>query len=272
MKSQITNPKFQINSNVQSPISQAKRFRLLVFLSLVIICNLVFGAWNLTAFADTPNQLFEQANSLYKEAKYDQAINKYDEILKEGFTSGNLYYNLGNSYFKKGEFGKAALNYERAKQFIPNDSDLKSNYDYLSSLLASQAQEASTIAFLSWQERLLAPVSVNFLTILISLLYSAIFLLLILRMPKQFIFTAAILLLFSAVGLAGKINFFNKGAVVIVKEAQVKFEPFNSATVYFSLGQASSVRIIEASGDWYKIKRADGKIGWVEKQSLEAIK
>ena len=89
------------------------------------------GATNDTA----ADKLFYQANAAYKESKYDRAIENYEKLIKSGLESPNLYYNLGNSYFKKGEAGKAIVNYERAKRFIPNDSDLKSNYDYAHSSL-----------------------------------------------------------------------------------------------------------------------------------------
>ena len=114
-------------------------------------------------------ELFYQGNLAYKEGKYDSAIDSYEKILGLGLESGNLYYNLGNVYFKKGEFGKAMLNYKRALMLIPNDSDLRSNYEYVLSSLKLGAQ-----SFGNWFERLTArlfeEVSINFLTVLLSVI------------------------------------------------------------------------------------------------------
>lgn len=71
-------------------------------------CNLVVSAVILlvnfnTAYAqDSSARLFEQANAFYKENKFDQAILGYNKIIEQGFENGNVYYNLGNSYLKKG--------------------------------------------------------------------------------------------------------------------------------------------------------------------------
>ena len=74
--------------------------------------------------------IFYKANALYEEGKYDEAIEVYTGLIDQGLESGNLYYNIGNCYFKKGELGKAIVNYERANKLIPDDSDLKSNHDF----------------------------------------------------------------------------------------------------------------------------------------------
>jgi len=73
---------------------------------------------------------FVEAGLFYKKGNYPSAINQYADIISNGKESGQLYYNLGNSYFKNGQLGKAVLNYERALLLIPRDSDLNFNYDY----------------------------------------------------------------------------------------------------------------------------------------------
>ena len=78
-------------------------------------------------WAQSPEQSFDQANLLYQQNKFGEARDAYEAIVHEGFVSGELYYNLGNAYYKTGDLGKAILNFERALRFMPNDDDLKHN-------------------------------------------------------------------------------------------------------------------------------------------------
>jgi len=75
--------------------------------------------------------IFHAAGEFYKNKEYDKSVDHYEEILLGGIEGGHIFFNLGNSYYKLGKIGKARLNYERAMKFIPRDSDLKYNYNYL---------------------------------------------------------------------------------------------------------------------------------------------
>ena len=224
------------------------------------------------------NPLFNEANSFYKQNKYDEAITAYEKIIRQGLGSGNLYYNLGNSYFKKGLLGKAVLNYERAKAFIPSDSDLKSNYEYALSA-AGVSSALSGHWFLLWLDRLFEGLGFNALTIFVSVVYALFFLFLMLNMffnswhkfSKPLLWVLILLGVLAALSLQRRITWLNKGAVVISKEAEAKFEPTENATTYFKLTEGSRLEIIESSMNWDKIKRLDGKIGWVNKANIENI-
>lgn len=230
------------------------------------------------AAVSTANQLFYQGNSAYKEGKYDVAVENYEKIVNSGFGSGNLYYNLGNSYFKRGELGKAVLSYEKASFFIPNDSDLKSNYQYVLSALNLGSQTFGN-RFEKLVNRLFEGVTIDSLTIALSLIYllAIVFLICTLFFPElrrngKIIFaTFIVLFILAAVSLSSKISYLNKGAIVVSREADVKFEPVEDATTYFKLSEGNKIEIIEKSQDWYKIKRPDGKIGWIDKAALGVI-
>jgi len=225
------------------------------------------------------NQIFKAANSFYQEAKYDQAILEYEKIISQGLDSGNLYYNLANCYFKKGELGKAVLNYERAKTLMPADSDLKSNYDYARSLLNLGPGELYGKPWIRFLDRLFSAWDINSLTISLSLLSATVFLVLILGLffeqvkPALKIILPLVAVLFLAflVSFNRKITYLNNSAVVISPEAQVRFEPLESATTYFTLGQGNLVEVRETTPSWAKIRRPDGKIGWVNQDSLGLV-
>ena len=274
--------------------------------------TLIWIAMSFTAAyaQDKRTQTFEQANAFYKENKFDQAISGYNKIVEQGLENGNIYYNLANSYFKKGELGKAILNYERSKILMPSDSDLKSNSEYALSLSGVDKTPKKAI------ERIFAGLNVDSLAMILFISQGAIFLILIfltvLSFPRKRpayrpsasprgeqagnpnnlsfpgltgesrlryfrFYKAAIACLAAAFLLAGwsfkrKIDWLNKGAVVIAQKSEARFEPLEGSTAHFVLRQGAKVEFLESTQSWVKIRRNDGKMGWVKKEAIELIK
>ena len=78
-------------------------------------------------FSFANNDIQAKAEKLYANKNYKEAIIAYESILKEGFVSYKLYYNLGNAHYKNNELGKAIYNYELANKLQPNNKDVKTN-------------------------------------------------------------------------------------------------------------------------------------------------
>ena len=93
---------------------------------------------------------FFQANKFYSRGEYQKAVSTYEKIIASDIKAGNIYYNLGNAYFKLGRKGKAILNYERALKFIPGDEDLSANLKFVRSTLAGAQPKED----LRWLEKI----------------------------------------------------------------------------------------------------------------------
>ncbi len=225
--------------------------------------------------------IFYNANNFYKQVEYAKAIEQYEQILGRGAESGNLYYNLANSYLKEGALGKAILNYERARKLIPRDKDLESNYQYASSLMTNSIAEPKIPWFIKLADKFYGQFTLNEITVLLSIICALIFLILAMRiffradgLRKYSLFSVFILILFF---IAGSFSFhervysLGKEAIVVVKKTETKFSPFDRATTHFTLYEGAKVYVLLTEDDWNKIKRADKKIGWVKKTSLEVI-
>ena len=151
---------------------------------------------------------------------------------------------------------------------MPSDGDLKSNYDYACSLAGLDKAPKKIIA------RIFAGFSLDSLAVILFILQGAIFLILIFRviLGRQVRFyKTAIVCLSAAFLLAGwsfkrKIDWLNKGAVVIAREAEARFEPLEGSTAHFTLTQGSPVEIMDTAQVWLKVRRFDGKKGWVKKR------
>jgi len=90
------------------------------------------------AYSQDIEGLFGEGNRLYQDGAYEEALMLYSQILESGFESGELYYNLGNTYYKIEESGYAVLFYERARRLMPDDDDLLNNIDLISISLADR--------------------------------------------------------------------------------------------------------------------------------------
>jgi tetratricopeptide (TPR) repeat protein len=259
-----------------------KEFQSFKNVLLLISCVSVASIFMLTCdtcLAGTLSQArakFYHANTYYSEGEYDKAIEAYNQALNSGFESGNFYYNLANSYFKKGQLGEAILNYEKAMRLIPRDSDLRSTYEYARSLIKGGALETKEQGYRIVLDKIFSLFTIDGLAFSLALLFTGILLAILLSMytpaiRKYRVGTLAVLIfvstLFSIV-LFEKASKVGKEAIIVVKNTDAKFEPFDSATTHFTLYEGSKVAIVSPKGSWYKIERSDGKTGWVKNSDL----
>jgi len=250
-------------------------FRLIVILSLTILSR---------SFAQDTiqmNAIFFQANHFYKTEQYPQAINAYEQLIAAGITSGHLFYNLGNAYIKTGSTGKAILNYERALQHLPRDADVKANLEYARSLVEGDTIKRSDDRLLSWTFFLEHYANLNELAVMVSLLYVGLMVLLILsilirnfrRASYYGMAAVGILLLFSSIcfGLRLHKTQFQYKAVVMSEALEARFEPSDDATSHFTLHEGMVIEITEYQAEWSRIRRWDGKSGWLKNDVFEGL-
>lgn len=255
-----------------------KRFMLLFVLSAVLLRP---------AFAESqkgrdPHKLFYEANAYYEKQDYAKAVETYIKILDMGFESGNLYYNIGNSFFKLDKIGYAVLYYERAKILIPGDKDLKSNLEYVRSLVEDGSfYETTQNLLVKIIKTPFSGIDLNILAIAVFILYIllVIFLLFKITNPTTAKKAAALYLIILAAFLfslaAIVMRYYDeevlKYGIVIQEEDECKYEPIEKATTYYKVYEGERVELLQTRNGWQKIRRADGKIGWIKKGTLEEI-
>jgi len=251
-------------------------------LRLFVILGCMFFAGSPIGYTEmTSNEALSEfvvAGMAYKEGRYDAAIDRYNTILGGNRVSGPLYYNLGNSHFKKRNIGQAILNYERAKKFIPRDSDLNFNDRYVRSKIDQQINNEGQ----SFLDRIILShiqsYTIDEMTIIlfcVVLIIGITFLIsLYVQWPQSMtggiIMVLVLVFLAYSAGLAGKIEYEADLAVVMV-DSDSLFEPRTDSTVHFKLSEGMKARILKLQGNWIKIERLDGKAGWVDRKILEKI-
>ncbi|MFH1553221.1 MAG: tetratricopeptide repeat protein [Candidatus Omnitrophota bacterium] len=228
----------------------------------------------------SPEQLFSRGNEYYENGEYTKAIDEYRKILDDGYESGPVYYNIANAYFKSGKLGKAILSYRRARRIMPRDVDLVANYKFAQAEIKGKVVARKGI----WSWRPFRLYSQNFtideLTWMASgvylLIIAAGFVLVIRPTQNRYWLKATVLLLlvfilFNVTVIWLKVSAIKRGAVVVVSTAEALFGPYDSATKFFTLYEGMRVTVLKTKGDWYKIRRADGKVGWVRVSEVERI-
>ncbi len=229
---------------------------------------------------EDPKVLFYKANDFYENGEYDAAISEYEKILADGYESGAVYYNLGGAYFKAGKLGKAILSYERAGKLMPRDADLAANIRFArSKIKGGKVVPRRTIWDWTPLKMYSASFSTNELTVFASVTYVAVVLLLVLGVinygiRKKILITSGILLILIVLNSAviwKKSGGMGKDAVVIAPKTEALFGPFESETKFFTLYEGADCTVVKSKGVWYKIRRADGKTGWVKENKVEIV-
>lgn len=88
--------------------------------------------------------LAERADSAYTADNYREAVELYQNVINNEGSSATLYYNLGNSYYRLGELGKAILAYERALRLNPSYSEAKNNLEFVNARISDRPGERGT--------------------------------------------------------------------------------------------------------------------------------
>ena len=223
------------------------------------------------------------ADSAYVRGEYQQAIKDYEALLKQG-ASADLYYNLGNAYYRTENITRAVLNYERALLLSPSDRDIRFNLQMARSKTIDKIIPEQEMFFVTWYRSLISLASVDgwARTALISLALAIMLALVYLFSDRICLRKVGFFGAFLMVGVFLCSNLFahqqkqqllhRKGAIVIAPAVTVKSTPAQNGTDLFILHEGAKVTITDASmKDWKEVRLADGKEGWIETRQIEFI-
>lgn len=236
-----------------------------------------------SALADNNQYLFDQANQLYQQEKYQQAIETYLEIINNGYESWQLYYNLGNAYYKTRQFGRAILNYERAQKLNPENEDIRFNLQVANLTVVDKIVEPPQFFISKWLSDLKSLWGIQTLTFLMIGVYLLTTVLIVLKIFIRRIGSQQVLnILLTPIVIVLLIvttifiiriheNSTARHAIVLVDKVDVLSSPEEQGTELFSLHEGVKFGVEEIQGEWAKIRLADGKVGWVKRQVFEVI-
>jgi tetratricopeptide (TPR) repeat protein len=254
-------------------------FRRNIFLLMSVVCCLSSHK----LFAQSPNEIFSTANAQYQKSEFEQAAAQYEKIISLGYESAEVYYNLGNCYFKLNQTGPAILNYERAKKINPDNDDINFNLRLANLRVADRIEPLPEMMLVKALKNILSALSVDgwskWAVALLWLAFAALAGFMFINISKLrfasflvglFALLIAVAFLFIAFQQNNYLQTHRFG-IVTVTNTYVKSAPADRGTDLFILREGVKAEILEEASDWRKIKLADGKIGWIQIAHLEVI-
>lgn len=221
---------------------------------------------------------FLAALEAYKAGDYAAAISGWQAIAKSGVQNGKLFYNLGNAYLKAKQLGPAILWYERALRLLPNDPDLRFNFDYARSLTKDVPEErVSPLVriFFFWNYQLSSR-TIKILAIGFNLLFWL--LAMVWRLTRRRAFWRAALLTLVPTLVFTLTTCFNyyaaahrRQAVILPDSVAVRSGLEPSSTELFALHAGAKVDVLKTLNGHYQIRFSPEKIGWVAEKNLGLI-
>lgn len=229
------------------------------------------------------NAIADSANNAYKRADYNRSIELYNQILSNGYESSELYYNIGNAFFKTNDIANAVYHYEKALKLNPSNEDIKYNLAVAYNRTSDKIESIPEIFYVRWWNGLSQMMSANgwaVWCIIASFLFFAmigIFLLGNVRILKKFGFWGAVVMLFILISSiiiasnqASLLNHNNEG-IIFENTIVIKSAPDNNSTDLFVLHEGTKVLIEDEVGEWFKVKIGNGSTGWLPKTSIKII-
>lgn len=246
------------------------------FIQTILLLSISFGTW-------AQDALLDKANKHYIAGEYEQAIDGYNEILGSNCESAEVYYNLGNAYYKTNQFTLAILNYERAKLLAPNDEDIQFNLDMANQYVVDAINPLPQVFFIRWWSNLTNKLSVDgwaktsVISFILFLILAGLFVFTRKSLLKRLSFWCGILVIVISIF---SFNFATRHkkritehnfAIITQASVTVKSSPAENGTDLFMIHEGLKVEIKDNLGQWLQIRLSDGNQGWLPSSSLERI-
>lgn len=236
--------------------------------------------------ADTTaaDSLWTAGTEAYAAGLWDGAISSWNSVRELGLESPELYYNLGNAFFKSGNIAHAILNYERALKLDPSYSDAKFNLEFAQASVQDKIEEVPELFIKTLGRKICWLMSSDGWAVLALVLLAAVLAMMLVfllgRTPgmRKTGFFAGIALTLLVI-LSAVFAFWQKAdykaadtAIVTRALCSVKSSPgSDSATNLFVLHEGTKVKILDSVGEWDNIELADGRQGWLQASDIEQI-
>lgn len=230
------------------------------------------------------DERFAEANALYNNGKYAEAIDIYALILDSDVHSAELYFNLGNANYKLNNIAPSIYYFEKALQLSPNDEDIQNNLAFAQNMTIDAIEKVPEVGF----SRIFKNIINTFNTdVWAKIAVGGVMLFALLFLMYHFSYSttrkrvAFIISVFSlligcfSVAMAFQKERLNKAdnpAIIFAQESRVKVDPNQTSEEIFRLHEGTKVQVLETYDDWKKIELSDNSTGWIPAKDLKMLK
>ncbi len=221
---------------------------------------------------------FTAANQLYEQGRFTEAARAYERLMEHGTDTTGIHYNLANTRYKAGQLGAALGHWRLAQSVSPRQPEIISNLQFAQ----ANAPTLRRSALQSW-ESWVRHLTLNEWTVLALgsvWLWTALLLLTTLRPSfatslRGYTPVAAIVALISLLGLgiSAWSRIVRPLAIVISKDAPVRYGPVEESKVAFTLTEGMEARLHESRSGWHRISLPDGRNqGWIRSGTCVVVR
>lgn len=245
-----------------------------IYILTFLLCTL--------GFSQSENA-FHDANALYNQGEFEDAIAKYESILTSGQHSASLYFNLANAHYKLNHIAPSIYYYEKALQLDPHDREIHNNLSFAKNMTVDDIDTIPEIGFAKFSKSITTLLTFDnwaklaVLSVVLFVVFYLIYYFNYNALKKRLSFITAMTFLILA-GAAVALAFHNQSlleqdrpAIVFAKQSMVKSEPNLRSSESFKLHEGTKVQILDTVNNWNKIQIADGKTGWISKDDIKSL-
>jgi tetratricopeptide (TPR) repeat protein len=225
----------------------------------------------------------DKADVAYTAGEFNNALEIYNSALEKGYESADLYYNVANCYFRKGELAASILNYERALKLDPSHDDAKHNLEFAQTRTVDKIDSLGTVFLVDWWNAIAnitsadawAWIAISLFVVMLVALSLYIF------VRKMWVrkvgFSVAIVALFFTIisilcaYTRYEVETSKSEAIVFSQTVTIKSSPDSSGNDLFILHEGTKVKIKSTLGEWVEISTLDGNSGWMPASAIEVI-
>ena len=202
----------------------------------------------------------------------------FSRIVSNGLESSELYYNLGNCYYKTQDWANAIWYYEKSLRLNPNNQNTSYNLKLTKLKKIDQIEVMPKLFYKKWWNNLISLFSTkNWQILLILSIWIALTIQLLKRGGKykrnhlSVFFNTLVLILFSIYYSSYQENYSKTQAIIFASSVSVNSAPTNNSTNLFSLHSGTKVEVIDEIGSWLNIEIGNGNSGWIQRSSCKKI-
>lgn len=261
----------------------ADRMQLRKFVFSIFLFLLLASHSSSAANRESMAALFEDANNAYQKGDFPAAEGQYKQLLAKGVDSGALYYNLGNTCFKQKHLGEAIYFWEKARQKLPRDPDVRENLALANLLVVDRIEVPPDPLPVRWADRAVHSLTMtqdSWTVLLLFVAANGLFSLSLLakrprvtRSALASAFVAGFFVLLFGCSLTWKTyeKNYRQTGVVIEQKSEVRSGPGAENIVVFTVHEGILLRIRGESSGWYQVSLPNGWSGWLEKNSVRVL-
>ncbi len=252
----------------------------MILRSRIILIFLLVSVFVSLCSASTLEYNFEKGNEHYANGEYRQAITEYERVLQADYHSGELYFNLGNAYFREGMLGYAIKNFIRARRLDPRDDDIISNLEFARQFAIDKIEVTEETIFFQYVNRFFDSFNLNeiswltgicFVLLIAAIILGRLYRLISIPVPVLVI----LIVFFSSTALLTGVKLdrdvLTHTGVVISDQAEVKNGPGEEYNNQFTAHAGLIFKIEREESGYYLVNFENRLKGWIKISAADEI-